>query len=188
MFARFSMKAPYVFLGDEAFPPIGYVMRPFPQAQLRGEENGEFNYRLSRTRMVVECSFISIATKLRLLRKATKSNVENAVHVVKAITLVHTASGDLEGFTELEVHKFTAVRAYPGGYMPPSKRNNALFRKDVFARITIYRIFKLRPLVRTYSASVLQFFYYFYVISLTNMNNNIEKSCFSSTSISLLLL
>jgi hypothetical protein len=38
---------------------------------------------------------------------------------------------DLEGLTELDVHKFTALRADPRAYMPPSKRNNASTKKAV---------------------------------------------------------
>ncbi|VEN61995.1 unnamed protein product [Callosobruchus maculatus] len=47
-----NITAPYVFLGDEAFPLTDYLMRPFPRAQLQdGEENDMFNYRLCRARM-----------------------------------------------------------------------------------------------------------------------------------------
>jgi hypothetical protein len=69
--------------------------------------------------MVVECSFGSIVTKFRLLGKAIETNVENAVHIVKSITLLHNVIRDLEGLTELDVHKFTALRADPRAYMPP---------------------------------------------------------------------
>jgi hypothetical protein len=94
--------------------------------------------------MVVECSFGSIVAKFRLFGKATETNVENAVHIVKAIKLLHNVIRDLEGLTELDVHKFTAVRADPRAYMPLSSSKRA-----VFARKTFCGFFKLRPLVRT---------------------------------------
>jgi hypothetical protein len=145
-----TVKAPFVFLGDEAFPLTEYIMRPFPRAQLQqGEESDEFNYRLSRTRMVVQCSFGSIVTKFRLLGKAIETNVENAVHVVKAITLLHNVIRDLEGLTEVEVQKLKAVKADPKAYMPPSKKNNASSRRAVLARNKFCGFFKHRPLVRT---------------------------------------
>jgi hypothetical protein len=54
--------------------------------------------------MVVECSFGSIVTKFRLLGKAIETNVGNAAHIVKSITLFHNIIRDLEGLTELDVH------------------------------------------------------------------------------------
>jgi hypothetical protein len=118
-----TMKTHFVFLGDEAFPLTEYLMRPFPRTQLQeGEENDEFNYRLSRTRMVVECSFGSVVTKFRLLGKAIETKVENSVHIGKAITLLHNVIRDLEGLTEIDVHKITAIRTDPRAYMPPSKK------------------------------------------------------------------
>lgn len=53
-----NLVAPYVFIGDEAFPLRNYLMRPFPRNQLHdGHEKAVFNYNLSRARMTVECSF-----------------------------------------------------------------------------------------------------------------------------------
>jgi hypothetical protein len=52
-----TIKAPYVFHGDRAFALTEYLMRPFPRALLQErQENDVFSYRLSRARMVVECS------------------------------------------------------------------------------------------------------------------------------------
>jgi hypothetical protein len=99
--------------------------------------------------MVVECSFGSTVTKCRLLGKAIETNVENSVHIVKSITLLHNVIRDLEGLTELDVHKFTALRADPRTYMPPSKRNNASTKKALLVRKKFCMFFKLCPLVRT---------------------------------------
>jgi hypothetical protein len=81
--------------------------------------------------MVVECSFGSIVTTFRLLGKAIETKVENAAHILKSITLLHNVIRDLEGLTELDVPKFTALRADPRAYMPPSERNNASIMKAV---------------------------------------------------------
>jgi hypothetical protein len=147
-------------------------MRPFPRTQLQeGEENDEFNYRLSRTSMVVECFFGSIVTKFRFLGKAIETNVENSVHIFEAITLLHNVIRDLDGLTELDVHKFTAVRADPRAYMPPSKTKNSSSKRAVFARTKFCKFFKLCPLVRTqFSFSgaqcILECFNIYNVISL----------------------
>lgn len=92
-----STKVPFVILGDEAFPLLPYLMRPFPRSALEeNDENSIFNYRLSRARMIVECSYGAIYSKFNLLGKAIETKVENAVHIVKAITLLHNIIKDLE--------------------------------------------------------------------------------------------
>jgi hypothetical protein len=93
--------------------------------------------------------FGSVVTKFRFLGKAIETNVENFVHIIKAITLLHNVIRYLEGLTELDVHKFTAVRADPRAHMPPSKKNNASSKRAAFARKKFCRFFKLHPLVRT---------------------------------------
>lgn len=145
------MKAPFVFLGDEAFPLTEYLMRPFPRASLQeGTENDMFNYRLCQARMVVECSFGCVVSKFRILGKAIETNVGNAIHIVKAITLLHNVIIDLEGITEVDVQNVirsttldsrTSVRS--------AKRNNASSETAICERKMFSRFFKLRPLVRT---------------------------------------
>jgi hypothetical protein len=138
-----TIKAPFVFHDDEVFPLTEYLMRPFPRVQLQErQENDVFSYRLSRARMVVECSFGIIVTKSRLLGKAIETNVENSVHIVKSRTLLQNVIRDLEGLRELDVHKFTAVRADPRAYMPPSKRNNASSKKACVGKEEILLVFQ----------------------------------------------
>lgn len=91
------VKAPFVFIGDEAFPLRTYLMRPFPRR--RTQENSMasyFNYRLSRARMTVECAFGISAARFRILLKAIETKVENAVHIVKSICILHNTILDME--------------------------------------------------------------------------------------------
>lgn len=82
-------------------------MRPYPEkTTIKGDAKDNYNYRLSRARMVVECSFGSINSKFRILQKPIETNVENAVHIVKAITLLHNIIRDLEPINEAEVMQF----------------------------------------------------------------------------------
>lgn len=144
-----TIKTPYVFLGDEAFPLSEYLMRPFPRAQLQeGDENDIFNYRLCRARMVVECSFGAIVSKFRILGKAIETNVENAVQIVKAITLLHNIIKDLEGTSEVDTVNYRSVRIDPRGCIQPNRRNNASTRKALLVRKKFARFFTLRPLNR----------------------------------------
>lgn len=122
-------------------------MRPFPQAQLQvGEENDIFNYRLCRARMVVECSFGAIASKFRILQKAIKTNVENAIHIVKAITLLHNIIKDLEGISKVDFVNYRNVTINQRSHVQPSKGHNASTKKALLARKKFCRFFTLRPL------------------------------------------
>ncbi|CAH2011589.1 unnamed protein product [Acanthoscelides obtectus] len=99
--------SPYVLLGDAAFPLKKYLLRPFPEkSTVKGDAKDNYNYHLSRARMVVECSFGSITSKFRILHKSIETNVTNAVHIVKAICLLHNIIRDLESINENELMSF----------------------------------------------------------------------------------
>lgn len=102
-----NIKVPYVLIGDEGFPLRTYLMRPFPRRQLvEGGEKDVFNYRLARARMVVECSYGSINSRFHVLSVPIETKVQNAVVIVKAITLLHNIIREREGFTDDEENSF----------------------------------------------------------------------------------
>lgn len=94
---NFQKTAPFVFVGDEAFPLRTYLMRPFPARRLQNNPDASyFNYRLSRARMTVECAFGISSSKFRILLKSIETTIENAVHIVKAICILHNIIIDME--------------------------------------------------------------------------------------------
>jgi len=56
---------PFVLLGDEAFALSEHVLRPYPNKGLSVKQR-IFNYRLTRGRRVIECSFGILANKWRI--------------------------------------------------------------------------------------------------------------------------
>lgn len=58
-------EAPYVMVGDEAFPLRIYLMRPYP-GQALDISRRIFNYRLSRARRVVENTWHFVKKKFRI--------------------------------------------------------------------------------------------------------------------------
>lgn len=80
---------PYVMVGDEAFPLKQYLMRPFPRANIKGESEQVFNYRLSRARRVVENAFGIMAKKFAIFQRPINLSPQHIDTVVQACTVLH---------------------------------------------------------------------------------------------------
>lgn len=79
---------PYTFVGDEGFPLMTHLLRPFPGRHLP-QEKRVFNYRLSRARLVVECAFGILASRWRMYRRVIVTSPEVAELCVKATCVLH---------------------------------------------------------------------------------------------------
>lgn len=69
-----NVKAPYVFVGDDAYPLLANLLKPYSKNNLSFEEE-MFNKRLSRMRKSVECAFGILFAKWRLLSTTIETNV-----------------------------------------------------------------------------------------------------------------
>lgn len=88
---------PFYFVGDEAFPLLRYLMRPFPQRTLNNV-NRICNYRLSRGRKSAECAFGMMAEKLQVLNSPIRSRTtERVVDIIKAVCILHNFIRKHEG-------------------------------------------------------------------------------------------
>ena len=89
----FEHTLPYIFVGDEAFPLMQNLMRPYPKKSVTGSyQNKVFNYRLSRARQCVECTFGILASRFRVFQRPFEIKVTTVVDVVKAacvLSLIH---------------------------------------------------------------------------------------------------
>ncbi|KAK0139803.1 Protein ALP1-like [Merluccius polli] len=79
---------PHVFVGDEAFPLMTNLLRPFP-GRNHPPEKRVFNYRLSRARLVVECAFGILASRWRMYRRVIATSPPVAEVCVKATCVLH---------------------------------------------------------------------------------------------------
>lgn len=79
---------PYVIVGDEAFGLSENVMRPYAGKGLSYEKK-IFNYRLSRARRFIECTFGILANKWRIFHRPINVNIDFAEDIIKACCVLH---------------------------------------------------------------------------------------------------
>jgi hypothetical protein len=81
---------PYVFVGDEAFPLVENLLRPYPgrKGNLPHDEK-VFNYRLSRARRIVENAFGILANRWRIYHRKIFLSSKTATKVVLATCVLH---------------------------------------------------------------------------------------------------
>ena len=85
----YGQDVPIFLVGDAAYPLFPWLMKPFTSSsQLTGEEK-QFNYRLSRARIVVENAFGRLKARWRCLLKQSDMDITNITMVVTACCILH---------------------------------------------------------------------------------------------------
>lgn len=83
-----DIEAPYVIVGDEAFPLKTYLMRPYPGRELNDSKR-VFNYRLSRARRTVENAFGILIQKFRIFTRRIQAKPENVDNIILTACILH---------------------------------------------------------------------------------------------------
>lgn len=79
-----NVPVPYVFVGDEAFGLLTNLLWPYVARNLVPKKR-IYNYRLSRIRQYVECTFGILSHKWRIFHRPIDVDIEFAVEIVKAL-------------------------------------------------------------------------------------------------------
>ncbi|XP_054015807.1 uncharacterized protein LOC128896467 [Hylaeus anthracinus] len=82
---------PFVVVGDEAFKISNNILRPFPARNLDPHKR-VFNYRLSRCRRTVECTFGIFVNKWRIFHSSILVQLNFIDIIVKACWILHFCS------------------------------------------------------------------------------------------------
>ncbi|XP_058832521.1 uncharacterized protein LOC131690547 isoform X2 [Topomyia yanbarensis] len=93
-----NQSAPYVIVGDEAFPLKTYLLRPYPGQDL-DEKKRVYNYRLSRARRTSENSFGILASWCRMYHRTIHANPENVDNMILASCILHNFIRRFHGVT-----------------------------------------------------------------------------------------
>ncbi|GFO30197.1 protein antagonist of like heterochromatin protein 1 [Plakobranchus ocellatus] len=94
-----NVVAPYVFVADDAYPLLPFLMKPYSGSNLPLAQDC-FNKRLSRCRKVVECAFGILNSKWCILSKCIDTNINLADSIIKCVCILHNTIIDKEGSSE----------------------------------------------------------------------------------------
>ncbi|XP_054259855.1 uncharacterized protein LOC128984546 [Macrosteles quadrilineatus] len=92
-----SSALPYVIVADEAFALSNHIMRPFPRKSLTRRKK-VYNYRHSRARRMIECSFGLLSNKWQIFHRAMNVDVSLAEDIIKACCILHNFVRKREGY------------------------------------------------------------------------------------------
>lgn len=104
-----ALELPLVFVGDEAFPLLENLMRPYPKRGLCLSKR-IFNYRLSRARRIIENAFGILVTRWRIFRQPIQASYDTITAVVWAAVSLHNY------LTASDVSEQRERRYCPPGY------------------------------------------------------------------------
>ncbi|XP_015376293.1 PREDICTED: putative nuclease HARBI1 [Diuraphis noxia] len=79
---------PFSVVGDEAFGLGNHILRPYAKRNLNYTKR-IFNYRHTRARRVVECTFGILANKWRIFHRPIDVNIDFCVRIIKACCVLH---------------------------------------------------------------------------------------------------
>jgi hypothetical protein len=114
-----GVAVPPIILGDGAFPLKSWLMKPFGSANISRMQRN-FNYRLSRARMVTECAFGLLKSRWRVLHRRCESSKDTTKCMALACLTLHNITIE---------HKDVWPRQYRIDY--DAKTNKRRPRKEV---------------------------------------------------------
>ena len=89
---------PYTIVGDEAFGLHENLMRPYGGHNLSYKQR-IFNYRLSRARRYIECTFGILSNKWRIFHRPLNVNIDVAKKIVKTCCILHNFVRSRDGYS-----------------------------------------------------------------------------------------
>lgn len=130
-------KMPFVFVGDDAFPLMENLMKPYSHTTMKKEEI-IFNYRLSRARRIVENAFGILVSRFRILLRTINLSPEKVTTIVLTCCYLHNFLRDKNNFNNINRLTDEIIRTAPNcddsnldNLAPTTIRNANNHAKDV---------------------------------------------------------
>lgn len=125
-------KIPYVIIGDEAFGLGFNTMRPYG-GKILSEKKRIYNYRLSRARRYIECTFGILSNKWRIFHRPLNVSVEFAEDIVKACTVLHNFVRMRDGYKYEDTLSYEGLYDNDNNVIAESSSKSAIAIRDYFA-------------------------------------------------------
>ena len=129
-----DIKVPFCFVADDAFPLRTNLQKPFP---LRGLSRSQriYNYRLSRARRIIECTFGIMSQKWRVLLTGMWCESATAHAATRAIVVLHNflrQRGDRQYLSKVKLQEMNKwVGSLPDSIPPPWQASGTAAEKDL---------------------------------------------------------
>lgn len=114
-----NIRTPHVIIGDEGFGIAPFLLRPYGGKFLSIKKR-VYNYRLSRARRFIECSFGILANKWRIFHRPLNVALPLAEDIIKACCILHNFVRERDGYNfddtlSVEGLEDMAVNSVQGG-------------------------------------------------------------------------
>jgi hypothetical protein len=103
-----DMKMPFFKVGDEAFAMTNSMLRSYGGKNL-SENKRVFNYRLSRARRFIECSFGILTNKWRIFHRPLNVNIDMAVDIVEECVVLHNFVRVRDGYSHQDTLSYNGL-------------------------------------------------------------------------------
>ncbi|XP_039748888.1 protein ALP1-like [Pararge aegeria] len=123
-----NIVAPHIIIGDGAFGISNYVMKPYLRNDMSHKQK-IFNYRLSRARRYIECTFGILSNKFRVFHTPMNVSFSNAKTIVKACCVLHNFIRVRDGYNGNDLLSISGL--IDMNLQPVSRTGNTL--REVFA-------------------------------------------------------
>lgn len=116
-----QVKTPMVFLGDEAYPLSSHFLTPYSADNLTMDKI-TYNFRHSRARKTIACSFGISYSKWRILSKSIETKHETTDHIIKAVCVLQNTIIDREGFERHLNEVLSGDQIHVDAHAQPARR------------------------------------------------------------------
>ncbi|XP_066463267.1 uncharacterized protein [Eleutherodactylus coqui] len=126
-----TQQVPFVMVSDEAYSVTLCQLRPFPRKGLDTRRR-VFNYRLSRARRYIECTFGILIKKWKICGSSIQLDVATVDAVVKACCILHNYVLDHDG-PDADAEASTASLGTAINWQAAQPDDSGLDVRDIFA-------------------------------------------------------